>query len=431
MNLKYLNYGLLVAIALTLAATLLHGYLPDKRLRLIPGDQQLITYVYSNYPPGATNYGELRDWQTHTTYCLVRDNTIPLVCSFNLLLSENPRLGVDLTRYQRIKLGVEYQGAETRMRFYMRQFDPRLSSPDDYNSTKFHFVTLRMADFQPEVSIELNEFKVADWWVGQYDLPRQLAQRDLSNVINIGLDFEGQMKEGEHLLKVTHLEFEGDWISAEHWYQAIIALWMAVASFFVILRLAQLRRQSGLDQQRISELDSNNRRLQSEREKLRKLSTTDALTGVMNRHGFSQAIEAWGLDKLAGCTLILLDIDHFKRINDRRGHDTGDRVLRDAAQLLKQHVRERDLLARWGGEEFVLLCPDTSASRAFSLAEKLRNLISDSTFEPEKPLTITASLGIAVISEEESFDSAFKRADQALYQAKSQGRNCTILAGSV
>src|SRR5690606_8020006 len=190
---------------------------------------------------------------------------------------------------------------------------------------------------------------------------------------------------------------------------------------------AQLRRQSGLDQQRISELDSNNRRLQSEREKLRKLSTTDALTGVMNRHGFSQAIEAWGLDKLAGCTLILLDIDHFKRINDRRGHDTGDRVLRDAAQLLKQHVRERDLLARWGGEEFVLLCPDTSASRAFSLAEKLRNLISDSTFEPEKPLTITASLGIAVISEEESFDSAFKRADQALYQAKSQGRNCTIL----
>ncbi len=428
MSLRSFNSGLLLAIALTVAATLLHSHLPTKHLRLIPGNQP-VTFIYSNHQPGEPNHGYWIDQDAHHMRCLVRDPDIYLVCSFNLLLTETPDQGIDLSRYSRLILKVSYSGPETRLRLYMRQFDPRFSIETDLNSSKFHFVTLRIQDFQPEVIVGLDEFKVADWWVGQYDVPRSLARRDLSNVVSLGLDFEGQMQRGEHDLTIDYLEFAGDWISAEHWYQGIIGLWMLAASLYLLHRQIQLYRQTQTDQQRISELDGRNRRLQSERETLHKLSTTDALTGILNRHGLTLARESLG-DRLAGSALILMDVDHFKRINDRRGHDAGDRILHNLAQLVQQHVRERDYLGRWGGEEFVLLCPDTNAERGMALAEKLRNLISSQSFEPDKPLTITASFGVAIIDAGENFDTAFKRADQALYHAKHQGRNCVILAGN-
>ena len=127
-------------------------------------------------------------------------------------------------------------------------------------------------------------------------------------------------------------------------------------------------------------------------------------------------------------SLILIDIDHFKRINDRRGHDTGDRILQAVAQIIGKAITRKDYLGRWGGEEFIVLLPSKPKAFAIAMAEKIRLSIQDSIFEPENPVLVTASFGVSDRVPGEDFSDTFKRADIALYQAKAQGRNCSVLA---
>ena len=127
-------------------------------------------------------------------------------------------------------------------------------------------------------------------------------------------------------------------------------------------------------------------------------------------------------------SVIIIDIDHFKRVNDQRGHYGGDRVLRRMGEILRAHTRNTDGLGRWGGEEFVLVCPGASLEKAAELAEKLRQRIMQTNFIPDDPLPITACLGVAVSHADQGFEDAFRQADEALYLAKSRGRNCVVAA---
>ena len=157
------------------------------------------------------------------------------------------------------------------------------------------------------------------------------------------------------------------------------------------------------------------------------LATVDSLTGVLNRHGIGQFIAALGITRVAA-SVIVIDLDHFKRVNDERGHHVGDRVLRTLGEILRSCTRNTDAVGRWGGEEFVLVCPGASLANAADMAEKLRHRIMETNFIPEDPLPITASFGVATSSDSQSFEDAFRQADQALYLAKNRGRNCVVAA---
>lgn len=161
------------------------------------------------------------------------------------------------------------------------------------------------------------------------------------------------------------------------------------------------------------------------------LSTTDPLTGVYNRLALQEFAERlFNAQPSSGPLCVLfIDVDNFKRINDRRGHDTGDRILREVARLCQSCVRQADVLARWGGEEFVLLCAGVDYQGGANLAEKLRAQIANHVFDAEhSPLKVTISIGVAVTNGDDSFEEVCKRADQALYAAKNQGRNCVMVA---
>jgi diguanylate cyclase (GGDEF)-like protein len=158
----------------------------------------------------------------------------------------------------------------------------------------------------------------------------------------------------------------------------------------------------------------------------RALSTTDALTGILNRHGIDQVAAGLFLNEQTknGLCVMLTDIDHFKRINDLRGHDAGDRVLAEMAAVINAATRKSDHFARWGGEEFLLICPGTSLEDAERLANKIRQAAEGYTFEQHlEPLTVTISLGLAACRPDDDFASLLKRADNALYRAKHSGRN--------
>ena len=130
-------------------------------------------------------------------------------------------------------------------------------------------------------------------------------------------------------------------------------------------------------------------------------------------------------------TLLLIDIDHFKTVNDTHGHLVGDRVLADLAETLRQTMRSMDTLARFGGEEFACMLPGTTLDEAGALADRIRHVISTLIFALDGDrLAVTVSIGVAQWHSHETIESVIQRADQALYKAKAGGRNCIALAES-
>jgi diguanylate cyclase (GGDEF)-like protein len=174
--------------------------------------------------------------------------------------------------------------------------------------------------------------------------------------------------------------------------------------------------------------ETANQALQRANAELARMATTDPLTGIANRRHFEQladAARAQAKRYAKPLSLLMFDIDHFKRINDRFGHLTGDQVLVELTGLVARALRDTDTLARWGGEEFVVIMPHCAASDAMQLAHKLRALIANRAFAEVGGVTV--SLGVAEFKPDESVDDWFKRVDNALYEAKAGGRNTVRL----
>jgi len=162
---------------------------------------------------------------------------------------------------------------------------------------------------------------------------------------------------------------------------------------------------------------------------LKDMASKDALTGLLNRRSGEQLLKQYVTDKPGAkntLSLIMLDIDNFKKINDTYGHARGDEILKSSSQLLKSKARNSDNVIRWGGEEFLILLPDTKLPAAMEFAERIRNSIAgENDCEAGK---ITASLGVAELQNDESGASLLSRADKALYKAKLEGKNRAIAA---
>jgi diguanylate cyclase (GGDEF)-like protein/PAS domain S-box-containing protein len=160
-------------------------------------------------------------------------------------------------------------------------------------------------------------------------------------------------------------------------------------------------------------------------EKLKKLYVTDRLTGIYNRAKFCESLD----DEIkslktytnANLSLIMFDIDHFKKVNDAYGHDVGDDVIKKLVHVVKSCTRDSDVFARWGGEEFMILLPNADLEGAYYLAERIRVIIDRTRFEQVG--NVTCCFGIAQFFPGDTVDKFTKRADKALYKAKQRGRN--------
>lgn len=176
-----------------------------------------------------------------------------------------------------------------------------------------------------------------------------------------------------------------------------------------------------------SELQKINEQLENKSQKYEKYAGTDSLTGLYNRMKFLEIFVAEYtvmMQRHNYLSLLVLDIDHFKSINDNYGHNMGDKVLKEVANLLKKQLRSVDIVCRWGGEEFVVLLPAAEIEEACQIAEKIRNNISRLTFQHLEGIYLTVSIGVTQIKENDELQEVIERADQALYLAKRSGRNC-------
>ena len=167
----------------------------------------------------------------------------------------------------------------------------------------------------------------------------------------------------------------------------------------------------------------------TDKKRIEELSVTDKLTGLYNRLKLDElmlikieAFRRYNVD----FSIILLDIDNFKSVNDTYGHDVGDYVLQTIAKTLRTHIRITDIIGRWGGEEFLIICNNTNLDNSKILAENIRKIVENIKFD--KVGTKTISLGLSEFQKDDDVKSIFKRADDALYEAKTTGKNkvCTL-----
>jgi diguanylate cyclase (GGDEF)-like protein len=167
-----------------------------------------------------------------------------------------------------------------------------------------------------------------------------------------------------------------------------------------------------------------------QRQELRHLATTDPLTGAATRHSLTDELTA-AIDlyqqKNSVSGLMLLDLDHFKRVNDNFGHQSGDQILSQLVPLLKQMIRQQDSVFRYGGEEFVLLIKEIQLADLHRLAEKIRHAVWHQLSLPDGS-ALTTSIGIATVQQATDWENWLQQADVALYQAKHQGRNQVVIA---
>ncbi|MEN9222137.1 MAG: diguanylate cyclase [Thermostichus sp. BF3_bins_97] len=198
----------------------------------------------------------------------------------------------------------------------------------------------------------------------------------------------------------------------------------------------QARVRAGLRLQRLTQaLAQANRQLQARNDLLESLSLTDPLTGMLNRRALDQALPhllrqvgpRFGEARYRYLCLLMMDVDHFKQVNDNHGHYIGDCVLQAIAGRLQNQLRPSSLLYRYGGEEFVCITPGLNPSRSYRYADFLRRVIANHPIavSPKRSLPITITIGGAVITEDHHLEpeAALQQADEALYQAKQAGRN--------
>ena len=214
-----------------------------------------------------------------------------------------------------------------------------------------------------------------------------------------------------------------DYYRERNWVILFIALCClgGVALTRLLLRQAELHRDLTLAHQ---ELSATNGNLQRSLQVAEVCATRDQLTGLLNRRAFNQRLEetiARSFRSARPFSLMIVDLDHFKAINDRLGHPVGDLVLQELAGLLQSRLRASDALARWGGEEFTLIAEGTELEQARNFAEELRAIVEAHRFQHDE--TLTASFGVVEYAPGESAAQLVSRADAALYRAKNAGRN--------
>jgi diguanylate cyclase (GGDEF)-like protein len=427
-----LEFLLVFLVALTLIAVSAEKYIL-KRVFVIDSNSGYAVHLYNDITAGGNSTAELIDPVNFEWRCELRGQYAYPFCGFEVLLDPERYQGVDLSRFDTIRLSLDYTGASETVRVYLRNFDPAYSRRGEDPSTKYNQIEFNTSLLKDSASFSLRDFFVANWWLLEYRIPPQLGHPQFDNVVVVevqtGTSVGGGSNLGEHHFRLHRIEFEGRYLSTEEWYLCIMAVWLVLILTFLGYRIVKLSDEVRQQKRREQELLEINALLDMRSKQLEEKSRTDFLTGAFNRQGIEEAIKL-GLWEWRShskpLSIVMMDIDHFKSINDNHGHAVGDQVLAQVTTLVQAYIRSDDLFARWGGEEFVLVCRNTRIGQAAAIAEKLRELIASSRFVQD--LKVTVSMGVASLNANESLESLFKAADEALYAAKRSGRNRVHLA---
>lgn len=352
--------------------------------------------------------------------CELRSGNAYPYCGYELFVDRDRGVhGLDLTNMKSLAITMMYRGPSTSFRVHLKNFDPSYSIRADDESPKYLRVE---ADTTPgklqRMEFTANDFGVADWWLRKHRLAPEFGRPQFDNVTSFIVETGSEAPLGHHAFEIKDIAVRTAILSDAQWYSLLLGIWGAMIAAYLGYRMVNLRR--ALRERRTLEALA----LCEAQEAARR----DHLTGILNRRGLTERFEDLARDRRGAFSLatLLIDIDHFKSLNDTYGHEYGDRVLTALANVISRNVRGGDLAARWGGEEFIVVCADVDRRGAQRIAEKLRECIETSDFGPCGQ--VTASFGIYWShAPEPELSQLVAQADVALYAAKAGGRNCVRL----
>ncbi len=264
-------------------------------------------------------------------------------------------------------------------------------------------------------------------------MPRPLSEEEMMNIFSIREETKEAVKEaGKKIVKAIEIMEVHDDALRQH--EESISSTKTINSLMELIDALRKEIQDlrELNQSTQQELRKSAETISAIEDRLKKKETEaqyDPLTVVANRRLFDKKLRELMVlreSKNIPCSLIMLDVDDFKRINDLYGHRAGDEVLRSIALALEKELRTEDMVARYGGEEFVVLLPDNDLKDASSVAERLRERIEKLSipFDPSSNISVTVSLGVAEVHKGDTPEEVVARADKAMYLAKKEGKNC-------
>ena len=310
--------------------------------------------------------------------------------------------------------------------FQLRTYDPAFSSEDDFVSRKYNETLINVDGQSQEIVLSVDDLHVPPWWRERF------ASTNVDGRVNLNsvewFEFSTTSKSGKGIFAIESISVEGHWIPTAAMNQGLLWSWMAIILGGLIYQVRSQRIELGRKLAAQEQLLKHNDLLVVQSEKYSEMAKQDPLTGLLNRFGIRDVI----LSTTDQCrkgkedfSIVLFDIDHFKSINDNRGHDYGDRVLCDIAKFARVRLRDQDSIARWGGDEFLVILPNTQAHRAAKLAEGLRREFSKSSLE------YTCSFGVCQADPNEEFSETLKRADAAMYRSKHVGRDAIKVGNAI
>lgn len=339
--------------------------------------------------------------------------------TFTILLPEEYS---DIEWFDNISFMAQVKGLDrTQYKVFIMNNEGNQVFPDlkRYNESYFFAETRELL-----ITIPRNTFKVPSWWLNRYNIDTLDSIPQFDNTYAI--EFTTGSLSGNETAELTidGITLSGSWLNQMLLYKILIIYAVLMIIFISSFRYYYLRKELILNKQKNRLMNDINKSLQMKNREIKNIAYTDDLTGIINRAGVSEKI-LFALESRENhnipFSIILLDIDDFKRINDTKGHLAGDEALIKLVQLLCNNIRISDTLCRWGGEEFFILALNTDETSAFNLAVKIRLAIEYSD------LGFTCSFGVAEEKDKE-FEDIFRAADKALYKAKYSGKNMVMSA---
>lgn len=352
-------------------------------------------------------------------------------CGISISLGDTPSSGLDLSSYHTIRLEIDFEQVGSDVppstRLYLRNFNPAYSVIEEDYSQKYNGLEFTPNTGQGVLDIPIKNLQVMTWWLSDNQISIEHSAPEFTNTTMVELATGAGHDSGRYKMTINGIAFVGHYVSGESLMLSLLVFWISMALVYSVVEIRRSNRLIIKAHSRQSYLDSLNQELQQQNSHFAELANRDALTGAMNRH----AIRVWlekeyeSEERDETLSILYLDIDHFKCVNDTYGHSMGDDILREFTMVTLSMLDDDHRLVRWGGEEFIVFLPNMTANDARVLAEKIRSKINAHMWVHGDPLT--TSIGVAQLENGDT-KMMIARADEALYTAKRDGRNQVMVA---
>ena len=330
--------------------------------------------------------------------------------------------GIDLTGFDELSIELDYHGPGMgKFGVVLIDSEDGLTDPARWETFKRSEVYGLELPADGKLIVPLRWLGVPQWWRDMAKPPMEHSYVRIDNVVGFELSLASWTAPGEHRYTIQSIALRGKLISQSTLLLGVVAMWIVSALAGLGLTALSLRRQLNASDAERALLANINGALKLEARELAGQAYHDPLTGALNRQGLRAELMRTSTLMADPMSVVFVDLDYFKRINDTHGHAAGDEVLRTFTTVVGAGIRQSDRLVRWGGEEFLIVCPLTNAQQAAVLAENLRLALHKASWP--LGMAVTASFGIAKHQKNADMSVVIKHADEALYNAKAAGRD--------